>query len=145
VPRAINLSRQEARRFMLAHQRLLPPRAAEGKEGVLDYIRRVGCIQFDPLNIVGCNHELVLQSRVKDFRRAMLQDLLYQDRRYRVKVSIRITRRHIRPAAPIAWRAPQLICLSAFDRGGPPMLRRSGRIPGQARQRRGSRRRARRG
>lgn len=66
---------------MLAHQGLLPPRSAEGKKAVMDYIRRVGCIQFDPLDIAGCNHELVLQSRIKDFRRPVLQDLLYRERR----------------------------------------------------------------
>ena len=51
-----------------------------GKEGIVEYIRRVGCIQFDPLNIVGHNHELVLQSQIRDFRSNMLQELLYQDR-----------------------------------------------------------------
>ncbi len=48
---------------------------------MLEYIRRVGCIQFDPLNIVGRNPELVLQARVSDFRPAMLRELLYQDRK----------------------------------------------------------------
>jgi uncharacterized protein YcaQ len=41
----------------------------------------VGCIQFDPLDIVGHNSELVLQARVADFQPAMLQDLLYRDRK----------------------------------------------------------------
>ncbi|MFN2228488.1 MAG: DNA glycosylase AlkZ-like family protein, partial [Anaerolineae bacterium] len=34
----------------------------------------------DPLNIVGCNPELVLQARVGDFGPSMLEELLYQDR-----------------------------------------------------------------
>ena len=77
----LTLTNQQARRFILAHQGLWPPCALEGKSGVLDYIRRVGCIQFDPLNIVGHNPELVLQSRISDFRPVMLQELLYKDRR----------------------------------------------------------------
>jgi uncharacterized protein YcaQ len=76
----LELTRGQARRFILAHQGLWPPYAAEGKSGVLDYVRRVGCVQFDPLNIVGRNPELVLQARVSDFRPAMLEELLYADR-----------------------------------------------------------------
>ena len=64
----LTLSQQQARRFLLAQQGLWPPYALQGKPGILDYIRRVGCIQFDPLNIVGRNPELALQSRVADFR-----------------------------------------------------------------------------
>jgi uncharacterized protein YcaQ len=77
----LTLTKQQARRFMLAHQGLWPPYAAQGKAGALDYIQRVGCIQFDPLNIVGRNPELVLQARIADFRPAMLEELLYADRR----------------------------------------------------------------
>jgi uncharacterized protein YcaQ len=77
---SITLTNQQARRFLLAHQGLWPPYELEGKSGVLDHIRRVGCIQFDPLNIVGRNPELVLQARVSDYKPEMLGELLYQDR-----------------------------------------------------------------
>jgi uncharacterized protein YcaQ len=77
----VELTKGQARRFMLAHQGLWPPCAAQGKAGALDTIQRVGCIQFDPLNIVGRNPELVLQARVADFQPAMLDELLYTDRR----------------------------------------------------------------
>jgi uncharacterized protein YcaQ len=81
VTGTLTLTKQQARRFILAHQGLWPPHELEGKSGVLDYVRRVGCIQFDPLNIVGRNPELVLQARVSDFRPAMLEELLYEDRK----------------------------------------------------------------
>ena len=77
----LTITNRQARRFILAHQGLWPPYELEGKSGVLGYIRRVGCIQFDPLNIVGHNPELVLQARVSDFRPVMLQELLYKDRK----------------------------------------------------------------
>jgi uncharacterized protein YcaQ len=77
----VELTKGQARRFMLAHQGLWPPYAVEGKAGVLEFIRRVGCIQFDPLNIVGRNSELALQARVADFQPAMLEELLYADRK----------------------------------------------------------------
>jgi uncharacterized protein len=76
----IRLSRQQARNFLLTHQGLTNPGIFNGKAGIMDFIQRVGCIQFDPLNIVGHNHELVLQSRIKNFSPHMLDELLYQER-----------------------------------------------------------------
>lgn len=74
------LSRREARRFILAHQGLWPPRQLEGRSGALEYVRRVGCIQYDPLNVVGHNPDLVLQARVADYSPELLESLLYETR-----------------------------------------------------------------
>ncbi|WP_172256765.1 winged helix-turn-helix domain-containing protein [Saccharibacillus deserti] len=76
-----NLTMEQARRFLFDYQGLSHRFDASGKAGILDYIDRVGCIQFDPLNVVGTNPELVLQSRISDFERKMLWELLYEDRR----------------------------------------------------------------
>jgi uncharacterized protein YcaQ len=76
----IELTKEQARRVLLAHQGLWPPHKLLGKEGVLCFVRHVGCIQYDPLNIVGTNPELVLQARVADFTPALLSELLYQER-----------------------------------------------------------------
>ncbi len=78
---SLHLSRAEARRFLLAHQRLWPPRRLAGKAGVFDFIRHIGCIQYDPVNLVGQNPELVLQARVAGYTPALLAELLYTDRR----------------------------------------------------------------
>jgi uncharacterized protein YcaQ len=78
---SIKLTRKQARRFILRHQGLLPPQRLLGKEGIIEYVGRVGCIQFDPLDIVGRNPELVLQSRIDNYSPAMLEELLYVDRR----------------------------------------------------------------
>ncbi len=77
----ISLTNRQARRFILAHQGLWPPHSRTGKSGVMEHIRRVGCIQFDPLNMAGRSPELVLQARVADFQPAILDELLYEDRR----------------------------------------------------------------
>jgi uncharacterized protein YcaQ len=77
---AMHITQRQARHFLLAHQGLWPPHALQGKAGLLRFIRHVGSIQFDPLNIVGHNPELVLQARVVDFQPSMLQELLYQER-----------------------------------------------------------------
>jgi len=76
----IRLSKEEARRFLLAHQALWPPRSLRGKEGLLQYLKRVNCVQFDPIDVTGRNHELVLQARVEDFSVPMLYEALYSDR-----------------------------------------------------------------
>ncbi len=77
---AVTLSKVEARRFMLAHQYLWPPRTLAGKEGILELLGRIGCIQFDPVDVVGWNPNLVLQSRVAGFSAKLLDEMLYTDR-----------------------------------------------------------------
>jgi len=77
----IKVTKQQARHYLLNYQGLGSKRAFSGKQGILDYIGRVGCIQFDPLNIVGHNHELVLQARIKGFKPELLDRLLYKERK----------------------------------------------------------------
>ncbi|HDN05103.1 MAG TPA: winged helix-turn-helix domain-containing protein [Chloroflexi bacterium] len=74
------ISQQTARRTLLACQGLYPPRSWSGKRGAKTYLKKVRSIQFDPINVVGRNPDLVLQSRVKDFRPELLDELLYKDR-----------------------------------------------------------------
>ena len=76
----IQVSKGQARRFMLRHQGLLPPRKLRGKAGILDFFGRVGNIQFDSINVVGGNPDLVLQARVANYRPKLLNELLYKER-----------------------------------------------------------------
>ena len=75
------ITRQQARQFILAKQGLIGSYRFTGKEGAYNYVRQAGCIQFDPVDVCGKNAELTLQSRVKGFRKSMLQELLYKDRK----------------------------------------------------------------
>ena len=74
------ISKDEMRKFLVIYQGLYTNKQFVGKEGILDYFKRVGCIQFDPLQVVGRNPDLVLQSRINNYSREMLFDLLYKDR-----------------------------------------------------------------
>jgi len=74
------ISKEQARRFMLLKHGLVGDYRFIGKPGALDFVRQAGCIQFDPVDVCGKNAELVLQSRVKGFTKAMLHSLLYEDR-----------------------------------------------------------------
>ena len=75
------ITKRQATRFILAKQGLIGSYRFIGKEGAYEYIRRAGCIQFDPVDVCGKNAELTLQSRVKGFKKAMLSELLYKDRK----------------------------------------------------------------
>ena len=74
------LTREQARRFILARQGLLGDYRFSGKDGAYAYVRQAGCIQYDPVDVCGKNAELTLQARVKGFRKTMLSELLYRDR-----------------------------------------------------------------
>ncbi len=76
----LEISKQTARRTILSAQGLYPPRSWTGKRGAKTFLKKVRSIQFDPINVVGRNPDLVLQSRVKDFRPVLLDELLYKDR-----------------------------------------------------------------
>ena len=65
---------------MLIRQGLMGEHRFTGKDGAYGYVRQAGCLQYDPVDVCGKNAELTLQSRVKGFRKQMLDDLLYKDR-----------------------------------------------------------------
>ena len=44
-------------------------------------VKRLGSLQFDPLDVTGRNHDLVLAARINGYRRAWTDALLYEDRR----------------------------------------------------------------
>ncbi|MFA5524951.1 MAG: crosslink repair DNA glycosylase YcaQ family protein, partial [Tissierellales bacterium] len=77
----IKLTNKQARHFILLKQGLIGEHKFIGEQGVCDYIRQAGCIQFDPIDVCGKNPELVLQSRVGGFTKDLLYKLLYIDRR----------------------------------------------------------------
>ena len=72
------LTKEEARSFLFLRHGLRGERRYRGKKGVMEFIRSVGCIQFDPIDVCGKNPELVLQSRVEGFKKGMLYELLYE-------------------------------------------------------------------
>ena len=75
------LSAAVARRFLVIRHFLAPPRSLPvAEESVLAVVDRLGSLQFDPLEVAGRNHDLVLHARVRGYRRAWTDHLLY-DRR----------------------------------------------------------------
>jgi uncharacterized protein len=77
----IEISSAIARRYLAIHQFLAPPRSLPaGRDGILTVFDRLGSIQFDPIEIAGRNHDLVLLARVREYRRDQTDDLLYRER-----------------------------------------------------------------
>ncbi len=76
-----HVDRAVARRFLVLRHLLAPPRALPAEpESVLRVMDRVGSLQFDPLEIAGRNHDLVLLARIAGYRREWTDRWLYQDR-----------------------------------------------------------------
>jgi uncharacterized protein YcaQ len=76
----VEVSAQDARHFLVARQLLAPARALKGgQKAVLDFLRRFGSLQYDPIAVAGRSHDLVLHARVADYEPAW-SDRLYARR-----------------------------------------------------------------
>jgi uncharacterized protein len=90
-----------ARRFLVLRHLLAPPRALPAEpQSVLRVMDRLGSIQFDPLEIAGRNHDLVLLARVAGYRREWTDHWLYEDRRLYETYNKGLS---IVPAAEMPW------------------------------------------
>ena len=78
---AMLLTDKQARQFLLRRHGLIGERVYRGKEGVMAFIKRVGSIQFDPVDLCGRNTDIILNSRVAGYIKPMLEELLYKERR----------------------------------------------------------------
>ncbi len=78
----ITISKQTARRFVLGKQGLWPGRRWKGKRGTFEALRTCEAVQLDPLNVVGRSQDLILYSRVLDYKTDYLQQALYRDRQF---------------------------------------------------------------
>jgi uncharacterized protein len=77
---AVEVTAEAARRFLVARHFLSPARSLEGgPEAVLEVLRRLGSIQFDPIGVAGRNHDLMLHARIDGYRPVWC-DALYERR-----------------------------------------------------------------
>lgn len=74
------ISRQTARRFVLGKQGLWPGRRWKGKKGVAQAIRNCEAVQLDPLNVVARSQDIVLHSRVLEYKPEHLYKVAYEER-----------------------------------------------------------------
>ena len=78
----ITVSKQTARRFVLGKQGLWPGRRWKGKKGTAQAIHTCEAVQLDPLNIFARSQDIVLHSRVLDYKPEYLYQVAYKDREF---------------------------------------------------------------
>jgi len=78
----INISKQTARRFVLGRQGLWPGRRWKGKAGTAVALRACEAVQLDPLNVTARSQDIVLHSRVLDYKPDYLYQVAYKDRQF---------------------------------------------------------------
>ena len=72
----MKVAAEAARRFLVVRHFLAPARSLKGgPEAVLEVIRRLGSIQFDPIAVAGRNHDLMLHARVAGYEAAWCDEL----------------------------------------------------------------------
>jgi len=75
------ISLAQARRFLIQRQKFSAYTSSfAGLAGVGEAIAALGAVQIDPINPFSRNHDHVLYSRVAEYRPAMLEKLLYDER-----------------------------------------------------------------
>ena len=77
---AFSLSKEEFRSFLVRYHSLDNYCHFSGKAGIKKLLRRIGSVQYDPLNVVGRNPDLVFQSRISGHSNVFLEELLYKER-----------------------------------------------------------------
>ena len=78
----IKISQTTARRFVLGKQGLWPGRRWRGKKGTAQAICECEAVQLDPLNIFARSQDIVLHSRVLDYKPEFLYQVAYHDRQF---------------------------------------------------------------
>jgi uncharacterized protein YcaQ len=72
----VKLTKEDARRFLVARQLLAPARSLEGgADAVREVFHRLGSIQLDQVDVAGRSHDLVLHARVADYESAWCDEL----------------------------------------------------------------------
>ena len=81
MPAELSVDRATARRFLVRRHFLAPPRSLPAEPAsVKVVVERLGSLQFDPLEVTGRNHDLVLSARIAGYRRDWTDALLYEER-----------------------------------------------------------------
>ena len=78
----INISKQTARRFVLGKQGLWPGRRWRGKSGTAQAINACEAVQLDPLIVIARSQDIVLHSRVLEYKPDHLYDVAYKQRKF---------------------------------------------------------------
>src|SRR5512140_3713140 len=71
-----------ARRFILGKQGLWPGGRWRGLQGTEQAMRAIEYLQLDPLQIIARSQDILLHSRVLDYRPGLWEELAYRQRKF---------------------------------------------------------------
>lgn len=71
-------SKEDARHMLCRYHNLDGAEMLSGEKGVEKIMKRIHSIQYDPLNPVARNADLVLQARINEYTESVLYSLLYE-------------------------------------------------------------------
>lgn len=77
----MKITKDVARRFTVKKQGFQHPMISIEKERIFKILEELGCVQIDTINVVERNHYLTLWSRLGCYRKELLDQLLYPDRK----------------------------------------------------------------
>src|SRR5215216_6271231 len=78
----LSIDIETARRFILGKQGLWPGRRWRGIKGTQQAMRAMEYLQLDPLQIIARSHDIILHSRVLDYKPDMWEDVTYKKRKF---------------------------------------------------------------
>lgn len=73
-------SKDAIRKYLITYHHLSDDSALQDRQQIAEYTRKVGCIQYDPLDVVGRSPDLTLQSRCAAYRKGEIDHYLYTER-----------------------------------------------------------------
>lgn len=77
----MKVSKNAARAFALKKQGFNYPRTIVDKQRLLNVLRELGCVQIDSINVVERSHYLAFWSRLGNYKKQLLDNLLSRDRK----------------------------------------------------------------
>ncbi len=77
----MKITKDTARKFTLKKQRFQHPLANVKKEEILTVLKDLGCVQIDTINVVERSHYLAFWSRLGNYKKEFLDQLLYPGRK----------------------------------------------------------------
>jgi uncharacterized protein YcaQ len=77
----LRITKEDARRFVVSKQCFRFPQSDVSKEQVFRVLKTLGCVQIDTISVVERSHYLAFWSRLGNYRKEFLDQLLYPDRK----------------------------------------------------------------
>ena len=67
----ITITKEQAKKFLVGYHFINSKSQLAKHEGIIEMFERLQTIQYDPLDVVGRNTDLVIQARVKDYQKGI--------------------------------------------------------------------------